>query len=291
LVVEGFAVDSICTVLTAEGCHIAARTYRSWKQVGRQVAHRTLSDAVVIDALLATTGTPEGLYCRRKMTAHLRRRVLTVSHHTVDRLMRDLGLLGVRRGRKFRTTVPDPAATDRPTDLLERDFTGPAPNQRWVADLVLTCLRMAVWQRHHDGHPVVPGQLIHHHDAGAQCTALRFTAHLALEGIAPSIGSVGDAYNNCLMDSNIGLFKNECLRPGPFVKDPLKCISDVESPPWPGSTGGTTDGCIPASAWSRPSSTSKRTTFKPLRPDRRRSSHEDGSKPGTLQSAVRGARA
>jgi putative transposase len=162
------------------------------------------------------------------MTAHLRRDGLAVSHHTVDRLMRDLGRNGVRRGRKLRTTVPDPAATNRPTDLLERDFTAPAPNQRWVADftycrtwagwvfvafvvdvyaqrivgwhasttrttdLVLTCLRMAVWQRQHDGHPVVPGELIHHHDAGAQYTALRFTEHLELEGIAPSIGSVGD---------------------------------------------------------------------------------------------------
>ena len=266
LVVEGFAVESICTVLTSEGCQVAARTYRSWKQQGRKVAGRTLSGAVVIDALLATEGTPEGLYGRRKMTALLRRRGLLVSHHTVDRLMRDLGLNGVRRGRKVRTTVPDPNAKpeDRPTDLLERDFTAAVPNQRWVADftycrtwagwvfvafvvdvyaqrivgwhvsttrttdLVLTCLRMAVWQREHDGHPVIPGELIHHHDAGSQYTALRFTEHLALEGIAPSIGSVGDAYDNALMESIIGLFKAECMRPGPFIKGPVKGISDVE---------------------------------------------------------------
>ena len=97
-----------------------------------------------------------------------------------------------------------------------------------TTDLVLTCLWMATWQRKHDGHPVAPGQLIHHHDAGSQYTALRFTEHLTLEGIAPSIGSVGDAYDNCLMESIIGLFKTECLRPGPFVKDPLKTLSDVE---------------------------------------------------------------
>jgi putative transposase len=225
-----------------------------------------VSDAVVIDALLATHDTPEGRYGRRKMTALLRRRGLAVSHHTVDRLMRDLGLNGVRRGKKVRTTVADPdaKAEDRPSDLLERDFTAAAPNQRWVADftyvrtwagwvfvafvvdvyaqrivgwhasttrttdLVLTCSRMAVWQREHDGHPVTPGQLIHHHDAGSPYTALRYTEHLALEGIAPSIGSVGDAYDNCLMESIIGLFKAECVRPRPFVKGPIKTINDVE---------------------------------------------------------------
>ena len=62
----------------------------------------------------------------------------------------------------------------------------------------------------------------------AQYRALRFTEHPALEGIAPSIGSVGDAYDNCLMESIIGLFKAECIRPGPFVKGPVKTISDVE---------------------------------------------------------------
>jgi transposase InsO family protein len=101
-----------------------------------------VSDAVVVDALLATRGTPEGLYGRRTRTAHLRRvgrrrhePVLErVSHHTIDRLMRDLGLFGVLRGRKLRTTIPDPAAPARSPNLLERDFTAPAPNQRWVAD-------------------------------------------------------------------------------------------------------------------------------------------------------------
>ena len=136
-VVEGLAVESICAVLRSAGCQVAARTYRSWKQDGRRIADRTVSAAVVIDALLASHDTPEGRYGRRKMTALLRRRGLTVSHHTVDRLMRDLGLNGVRRGKKVRTTVPDPDAKpgDRPSDLLERDFTAAEPNQRWVAGI------------------------------------------------------------------------------------------------------------------------------------------------------------
>ena len=136
-VVEGLAVESICAVLRSAGCQVAARTYRSWKQDGRRIADRTVSAAVVIDALLASHDTPEGRYGRRKMTALLRRRGLTVSHHTVDRLMRDLGLNGVRRGKKVRTTVPDPDAKpgDRPSDLLERDSTAAEPNQRWVAGI------------------------------------------------------------------------------------------------------------------------------------------------------------
>lgn len=93
----------------------------------------------------------------------------------------------------------------------------------------MTCVRMASWQREHEGHPVVPGELIHHHDAGpSQYTALRFTEHLALAGIAPSIGSVGDAYDNSLMETIIGLYKAECVRKGPFHDDPLRTINDVE---------------------------------------------------------------
>lgn len=130
---QGHAVESICRVLSEHGCQVAARTYRSWRRTRRPVSARTESDAVVIDALLATRGTPEGLYGRRKMTAFLRRQGLPVAHCTVDRLMRDLGLNGVRRGKGVRTTVP---AKDghRAADLLDRDFTAPAPNTRWVAD-------------------------------------------------------------------------------------------------------------------------------------------------------------
>lgn len=102
---QGHAVESTCRVLTEHGCPVAARTYRAWKQQGR-VATRTVTDAVVVDALLATKGTPEGLYGRRKMTAHLRRKGLDVAFCTVDRLMRQQGMNGVRRGKGVRTTVP-----------------------------------------------------------------------------------------------------------------------------------------------------------------------------------------
>jgi putative transposase len=259
----GHAVESTCRVLCEQGCQVAARTYRAWRRTNRPISTRTLFDAHVIDALLACRGTPEGLYGRRKMTHCLRRRGLPVAFCTVDRLMRDLGMNGVRRGQGVRTTVP---AKDghRANDLLNRDFTASAPNTRWVADfthcrtwagfvyvaflvdvfsqrivgwqaatdkrtdLVLVPLRIALWDRHRGGHPVLPGQLLHHSDAGSQYTSIRFTEHLALENIAPSIGTAGDAYDNGLMESIIGLFKTECIATTVFHSGPYKTLADVE---------------------------------------------------------------
>jgi putative transposase len=266
---HGFVVGSVCQVLQGQGVQVAARTYRAWKAPGRRVAARTITDAVVTNALLtARTSpdgrpTPESLYGRRKMTALLRRRGLPVAHCTVDRLMRELGMQGVRRGKQPRTTIPD-ADGRRARDLLDRDFTAPAPNRVWIADftyartweamgyvsfvvdvyaqrivgwhamrtrpaeLVLLPLRMAAWARGQQGHPIVRGELVHHSDAGSQYCAIHFTEHLQLEGITPSVGSVGDAYDNALMESIIGLYKTECVRPGPFHTGPFKTLSDVE---------------------------------------------------------------
>jgi len=148
--------------------------------------------------------------------------------------------------------------------LLDRDFTAAAPNRTWVTDftyvrtwagftyvafivdvyaqritawhaattkhtdLVMIPLRMALWQRGREGHPRIAGELIHHSDAGSQYTSLRLTEHLALEEIRPSIGSVGDAYDNALMESINGLYKAECIRTTVFHDGPYKTIADVE---------------------------------------------------------------
>jgi putative transposase len=259
----GRPVESICRVLSEQGCEVAARTYRFWKQANRPVAARTRSDAVITDALIAVRGTPEGLYGRRKMTHWLRRQGHEVAFCTVDRLMRNLGMNGIRRGKRLRTTVPGKDGR-RAGDLLDRNFTAPAPDMRWVADftyvrtwhgfvyvafvldcfaqrivgwhaasdkrtnLVLTPLRIALWDRDRQGQPVEPGQLLHHSDAGSQYTSIRFTEHLELEGIAPSIGTVGDAYDNALMESIIGLFKTECIATTVFHRGPYKTLADVE---------------------------------------------------------------
>jgi transposase InsO family protein len=142
---DGFAVESICRVLREQGCQVAARTYRSWREPSRPVCDRTMSDALVIDAVrdIAWTVdpegrrrlTPEGLYGRRKMTAWLARNGFPeVSKHTVDRLMRQEGMNGLVRGRRTRTTIPAKTGGVRAGDLLNRIFTAPRPNHAWVTD-------------------------------------------------------------------------------------------------------------------------------------------------------------
>jgi putative transposase len=121
----GYRVESICAVLREQGVQVAPRTYRNWKTAGPSTRKR--SDAELTDALLATVGTPEGMYGRRKMTAYLRREGHGVARCTVDRLMRDEGLSGITRGRRHRTTIADKDAA-RPADLLDRDFNATAPS-------------------------------------------------------------------------------------------------------------------------------------------------------------------
>lgn len=209
--------------------------------------------------------TPEGLYGRKKMTAFIRRtRISDASRGAVDRAMRALGLQGTTRAKAIRTTIPAKDGGIRAGDLLNRDFTAPRPDHTWVTDftyvrtwagwvyvafivdvysqrivawhaqtskhtdLVMIPLRMALWERERQGHPVGPGQLRHHSDAGSQYTSVVLTEHLALEQIAPSIGSVGDAYDNALMETINGLYKAECVRTTIFHDGPYKTIADVE---------------------------------------------------------------
>lgn len=188
-------------------------------------------DEVLPDGTTRRRMTPEGLYGRKKMTALIRRTAIAdASRGAVDRAMRALGLQGITRAKAIRTTIPAKDGV-RAGDLLNRDFTAPRPDHTWVmdftyvrtwagwvyvafildvfsqrivawhtqtsmhTDLVMTPLRMALWQRDRQGHPIGPKQLRAHSDAGSQYTSIRFTDHLALEQIAPSIGTVGDAYD------------------------------------------------------------------------------------------------
>lgn len=208
--------------------------------------------------------TPEGLYGRRKLTAYLRRNGLPgVAECTVARCMRVLGHAGIRRAKSIRTTIPAKDGV-RAGDLLDRNFTAAAPNRTWVTDftyvrtwsgfayvafivdcyaqrivawhasmtktveLVMTPLRIALWDRDRTGRRPEHGRLICHSDAGSQYTAVKFTEHLALEGIRPSIGSVGDAYDNALMETINGLYKTECVRTTVFHSGPYKTLVDVE---------------------------------------------------------------
>ena len=244
------------------------RATRDTGPSARDVTDASLMNAVLdacwtTDVQGRRVRTPESLYGRRKMTALLRRRGHQVSEGQVGRCLNVLGHKGIHRVKKVRTTIPGKDGI-RAGDLLNRQFTATAPDTVWVTDftyvrtwagfvyvafildvfsrrivawhastskqveLVMTPLRMALWQRARDGHPVTSGTLIHHSDAGSQYTSHRLTEHLDLEQIAASIGSVGDALDNALMETANGLYKTECIRTLIFHDQPFRTLADVE---------------------------------------------------------------
>jgi putative transposase len=243
-------VEPVCRVLTQNGWQIAPGTY--YAAVKRPPSARARKDAQILAEIARMRTDYEEVYGARKTWLDLNRRGFPVARCTVERVMRRNGLRGARRGR-IRTTVPgNGPGHERAADLLKRDFTAPSPSRRWVADfthvatlagtvyvafvvdifsrmitgwaaarhkrakLVLDALDTALWHRSRAGRRPGPG-LVHHSDAGSQYTSIAFTAHLAAEGIVPSIGTVGDALDNALMESAIGLYKTELVnRRGPW---------------------------------------------------------------------------
>lgn len=207
---------------------------------------------------------PESLYGATKMWAHLQRQGIEVARCTVERLMRANGWHGVTRRKKIRTTIADPDAV-RPPDLVDRQFRVPAPNVLVVADFTyvrLACgafvytafaidayagrivgwecaaskhaefvesaIRQAASLRRREGNPLM-GNTIHHSDAGSQYTSVHFGETLMLARLKPSIGSVGDAFDNALAETTIGLYKTEAVREdSPFRYGPLQRLADVE---------------------------------------------------------------
>jgi putative transposase len=240
-------------------CSIAPSTYYAHKHRLARPSARTVRDAEVKTLITAVFEDNYRVYGARKVWRELNRQGHQVARCTVERLMRELGIAGAVRGKKVVTTVAEPSATRAP-DLIDRDFVAPAPNRYWVADfthvaawagvvyvafvvdtfsrrivgwsaamtkqtqLVLDAVEMGIWQRDRDGHRHQPGELVHHSDAGSQYTSFKLAEHLEKEGIAASIGSVGDAYDNALMESTIGLFKTELIKP----RRPWKTLAEVE---------------------------------------------------------------
>jgi putative transposase len=174
-----------------------------------------------------------------------------------ERLKRAHGWRGVTRAKTVRTTVADPRA-DRAPGLVNRQFHAERPDQLHVADFtyvpmagrfgytafvidafarlipgwawsltkntafVESAIRQSAARRCREGHPL-SGGTIHHSDAGSQYTAIRFGETLLLEGLIPSVGSVGDALDNALAETTIGLYKTECVRDGsPFRRGPIE---------------------------------------------------------------------
>lgn len=196
-----------------------------------------------------------GVYGARKVWRQLQREGFDVARCTVERLMRIMGLQGVIRGKRVRTTVRDKAAPC-PLDRVNRQFHAPAPNRLWVSDFTYAATwqgfvyvafiidtyarRIVGWrvsrtahagfvldaleQALHERRPVSGGGLIHHSDRGVQYVSIKYTERLAEAGLVPSVGSVGDSYDNALSETINGLYKAEVIH----QRGPWRSLETVE---------------------------------------------------------------
>lgn len=246
-----YGVEPICAVLP-----IAPSTYYRCKKLECHPvlrSYRAKRDEILEDEVKRVWVNNYQVYGARKVWKQLNRESIFVARCTVERLMRSLGIQGVRRGKKVRTTIPDDSIA-RPLDLVNRQFTATRPNQLWVADityvstwsgfvyvafvidvfsryivgwrvmksmqtnLVLDALEQALWARGN------PRGVIHHSDRGSQYLSIRYSERLTEAGFNASVGSKGDSYDNALAETINGLYKTEVIR-----KDaPWKGPDDVE---------------------------------------------------------------
>lgn len=236
-----FGVEPICQVLAiAPSSYYAARS--------RPASKRSQEDAKLKTAIARVHQGNFAVYGTRKVWHQLHREGFDVGRDRVARLMGELGLHGVTRTKKVRTTTPAPES-QRPADLVERIFTARVPDRLWVADLTyvwtragfcyaafvidafsrrivgwrvssslrtdlaLDALEMAIFAR---GDRTLTG-LIHHSDRGSQYLAIRYTERLDDAGVVNSVGSRGDSYDNALAETVNGLYKAELInRQGPW---------------------------------------------------------------------------
>jgi putative transposase len=247
-----YGVESICRVIP-----IAPSTY--YEQKAREtdpsrVPPRAQRDAFFRQEIQRVWDDNQKVYGARKVWLQLGREGFVIARCTVARLMAQMGLRGVVRGKRNPITTVAGANDERPLDLVNRVFVASRPNQLWIADftyvptwvgfvyvafvidvfsrmivgwrvsssmsgeLTLDALEQALWARGRNG------ELIHHSDRGSQYLAIRYSERLAEEGIDPSVGSVGDSYDNAMAESIIGLFKAEVIRP----KGPSRGLDAVE---------------------------------------------------------------
>jgi putative transposase len=247
-----YGVEPICRVLP-----IAPSTYHAHVAERRcleKTSLRRRRDEVLRAEIRRVHAANFGVYGARKIWRQLGREGITVARCTVERLMRGMGLRGVVRGRETRTTVSNPA-TPCPTDRVNRQFRAAAPNVLWVSDFTYVATwqgfvyvafvidvfarRIVGWrvsrtartsfvldaleQALHDRRPA-RGRLTCHSDKGSQYVSIRYTERLLEAGIEPSVGSVGDSYDNTLAETVIGLFKTEVIR----RRGPWRSLEAVE---------------------------------------------------------------
>ena len=249
---EAYGVEPICSVLP-----IAPSTY--YEQKARQADPSRLPERLVWDGALREEiervwKENRSVYGARKVWLQLQREGFVVARCTVERLMRQMGLHGVVRGRQYKTTTIVDETAQRPADLVQRNFAAERPNQLWVADItyvatwvgfVYVAFVTDVFSRKIVGWRVSKslrsdlaldaleqalharpklGELIHHSDRGVQYISIRYTERLAKAGIEPSVGSVGDSYDNALAETIFGLFKAEVIWPN----GPWRSLEEVE---------------------------------------------------------------
>ena len=251
---DAYGVEPICDVLP-----IAPSLYyelRARRHDPERRPPRTRREEMLSRQIRRVWHGEREVYGARKVWKQLQRENEPVARCTVERLMRQLGLHGVRRGRKFKRTTCPTSVPVRPPDLVTRRFVATRPNQLWVADLTyvatwrgfayvafvidvfarrivgwrvsnslrsdlaLDALEQALYERARVGAE----PLIHHSDRGVQYLSIRYTERLAEAGIEPSVGSAGDSYDNALAESIIGLYKAEEIR----RRGPWKGVEEVE---------------------------------------------------------------
>jgi transposase InsO family protein len=245
-----YGVEPICKVLP-----IAPSTYfdhRAKQMDPARLSARVRRDAALRPTINRVFKDNLKVYGARKVWLQMNREGVSVARYTVERLMRVMGLHGVIRGKTIRTTMPDKAAPC-PLDHVNRQFHAPAPNRLWDepkandftyvstwsgfvyvafvidayarrivgwrvsrtphASFVLDALEQAL----HERRPVTRGGLVHHSDRGSQYVSIKYSERLAEAGIEPSVGSVGDSYDNALAETINGLYKAEVIhRRGPW---------------------------------------------------------------------------
>jgi transposase InsO family protein len=250
---EAYGVEPICKLLP-----IAPSTYFSHKAQQRDPARRSARarrDAALVEKIGRVHAENYSVYGARKVWRQLRREGEDVARCTVERLMRVKGLQGVVRGKGVRTTISD-RKTPCPQDKVNRAFVADRPNRLWVADFtyvatwagfvyvafvidvfarrivgwrvsrsaktpfVLDALEQALCER----QPVAGGGLVHHSDRGVQYVAIKYTERLKDAGVEPSVGSVGDSYDNALAETINGLYKAEVI----WRRGPWRNIEQVE---------------------------------------------------------------
>jgi putative transposase len=248
-------VQPVLQALEDTPARIAPSTYYAAKT--RPASARSRRDAELTALIRQVHAENYGVYGARKIWHELLRRGMRVARCTVERLMRAAGLRGLLRDKSPRTTRPA-AETDRPRDLVRRDFTAAGPNQLWVADLTyvrtalgwvyaafvldvfsrlivgwqvstslytdlaLDALKMAIWRRENHGADL--GGLVHHSDRGVQYRAVRYSQRLAEAGAVASVGSKGDSFDNAMAEAFNSLFKAELVR----NKGPWRGLDDLE---------------------------------------------------------------